>query len=676
MSLLLALLLTAPQDDLAQRVRALVREMRSDSVEAREKAARELDALGPRVAPLLRAALREERDRDARWRLEELLRSFVARPVSEGSMPRISSDGKWLAVRRFVQDPDQTDIRGNRVWRSEVWIRDQQTGRERRVAEDDYLLGWIDAETLILLTGGPMSANVGVKPPEVARLPGNMRVKNREWASGGRSVACIPDVMFYRSNPLLTPPAGADGTIYVLEGPRAPRPLALDHTVNTDSSGFLSWSPDGKRLAFHLLFFRRGDVPIRRIGVVEISSGRTVFVGEGAYVHQNWGLLGTETPGGAPGMWDGRGERLVFVTGRGGGEGEVYVATADGAEVVQLTDDGLSKWSPTLDPAGRRVAFCVAKRVGEDGSMRGYHLRVLDLLTGEAQSFRPDETGGCHNVVWSPNGSRIFYDWSGRILEARPEPPPPPPPGARVAGKPAQSRREKILEALRADNPAIVAWGAEQAGAGADEETLQALRRALAREVARQEYAPAREILETLRALRAHEAAPEVILALEFKEDWTKCLAASIAGAWKLEAAIPRLKEILANLRESRPGIFAAGALARMGERSGLEALRGYVKSRDRQVRGDAAVQLGEIPDPESVDLLIGLVSDMEVRFMSLDGDTQVGDTAELSLALLTGETFGRDPAKWKAWWETRGRKLPEVSPSNPALDKLRRLKK
>lgn len=681
MPTLAALLLCALarlQDDPARQARELVEKLRSERVEDRDQAVEDLKKLGTAISSTLKVALGQERDSEVRSRLEYVLQSFIARKVCDGSHPVPSPSGKALACVRWVQDPDQFDLRGNRVWSSEAWIRDRESNRERRLARGDRALGWRDEKTILLGTGTFVDAGTGKAVSQGARLPPGLRTKNVRWSPDGEQLVSVPDRMFYRVNSQLKPPVDVDGGLCWIDGKGGARVLALGHTIDSDCSGFLSWSPDGKRLAFDLLFFLRGQLPLRRIGVVEFAAGTTVFVGTAAGGHQNWGHWRAERSGYAQDLWDGKGERFVFITGRGKGEAEVSIAKADGSDVVRLTDDGQCKWCPVLDPAGRRVAFAAARWGGEDESLLGGHIRVLDLLTGQEERFQPQSTGECSTLTWSPDGTRLFYDWSeegspSTLYEAALTPAVKMPEDAPLVGKKPGSRKEEVLKALGSENAAVLVWGIEAARDMKSPEVIAALRTALDERLGKGRSDSVREILMTLVALDVREAVPQVMQALELKDEATQCRAILVIDQWKVEGAKDRLLRIVKETPEKRPAVYAASALASLGHGGAWEELRRYAGSKSKETRGDVASLLGGIPDGRSVEILISLVADRERLYWDYTGEVQVGDHAEHALAVLTGETFSRDAARWAAWWKQKDGKLPELKGPNKALEALRR---
>ncbi len=658
-----------PQDD---PVPPLVGRLRSERVEDRDRAVQELRGLGPEVAASLKSALRQEGDPEVRARLEGILRSFWADRICEGSTPLLSPDGARLAFQRWRRDPTAFDLRGNQVYRSETWVRDLKDGKERCLAEQTRQVAWRDEKTLMLASGDLVDGETGKVVGPLAKFPHDVRMKATRWSRDGRQLVCIPDAVLYRINPNLKPSTDAGGILYWLDESGAGKKLPLGHDINTDGSGFLSWSPDSKRLAFDLLFFRKGNVPLRRIGVLEFATGKVSYVGESEYCHYNWGHLANEGSGTAQHLWDGAGQQFAFVTGRGNGEGEISVSSADGSRVVRVTEDGQCKWSPVLDPAGRRLAFAAAKWGGENGTLLEGHLRVLDLLTGEEERFKPEPAGHCGTLTWSSDGKSLFYDWGNSIYRALLRSPRAMPKGSPIVARTVMSRKQEVIKALGSDNSAVVAWGAEAAREFKDGDVFAALKSALGNSLKAGHTTAIREILYGLGATDARAALPEVLQAIDFKDDWTRCIAIGVLARWKAEASVEPLAGVIRNSPDTRAAGYAAWALAGMGRESGWDTLRAYATSPNRQVRGDLASNLAGLRDRRSVDILIRMVEDRERLYWDYTGEVQVGDHAEDALAQLTGETFGRDRLNWTAWWEGRQGRLPELKGANRAVDTLR----
>jgi HEAT repeat protein len=184
-------------------------------------------------------------------------------------------------------------------------------------------------------------------------------------------------------------------------------------------------------------------------------------------------------------------------------------------------------------------------------------------------------------------------------------------------------------------------------------------------------------VVSSIGRINARELAPEVVAALD--DPLARQGVIRLLARWKVEAAREPLEKIVRNAVEEKvdipenapkaaieyvagrqliSGVDAAGALVILGKDTAWNDLRHFATSKHKDVRIELIDLLPELRDPRSVDLLIGLVKDTEEHHLYRGG--QLGDAAAASLKKLTGENFGRDAARWAAWWKERGGKLPE----------------
>ena len=82
---------------------------------------------------------------------------------------------------------------------------------------------------------------------------------------------------------------------------------------------------------------------------------------------------------------------------------QVFMASIDGNEVVQLTGDDHSASSPRWSPNGRYIAFLAA--MGDEDAKT--QVWTLDLRGGEAQAYTAIDQG-VGDFAWSPDGSRML----------------------------------------------------------------------------------------------------------------------------------------------------------------------------------------------------------------------------------------------------------------------------
>ena len=88
---------------------------------------------------------------------------------------------------------------------------------------------------------------------------------------------------------------------------------------------------------------------------------------------------------------------------------DLFLLTADGRELEQLTDHPDDDFAPSFSPAGDRIAFLRAERGRPDPA----HIRVLNLATAQETAL-PQQT--YYRVGWSPDGNRIAINRLGNLV--------------------------------------------------------------------------------------------------------------------------------------------------------------------------------------------------------------------------------------------------------------------
>jgi len=150
--------------------------------------------------------------------------------------------------------------------------------------------------------------------------------------------------------------ARADGT--------GPRVLATFQWQREPPATFLSWSPDGKELAYVGSNFPRSD-----LNVVRVAGNGTRVIAHGA----------TQP------TWSPDGRRIAYVGNTG-----ITIVDAGGGVARVIADGGFPAWSPD----GRRIAYETRSSVG---------VRVIDVDGSSDHEIDPRGS----MPVWSPDGRRL-----------------------------------------------------------------------------------------------------------------------------------------------------------------------------------------------------------------------------------------------------------------------------
>ena len=146
-------------------------------------------------------------------------------------------------------------------------------------------------------------------------------------------------------------------------------------------TAWVTWSPDGRKLAFLSYSTERG------IWVMNADGTDPIHLADG-------------TPATSRPTWSPDSRRIAFATSDNGGS-HIWVVNADGSNLQRLMVPG-SGSAPDWSPDGRRIVFSGSAQgpgiylVNVDGSS----LRKLMALGGWEDSPEPD---------WSPDGRRIAF---------------------------------------------------------------------------------------------------------------------------------------------------------------------------------------------------------------------------------------------------------------------------
>ena len=155
----------------------------------------------------------------------------------------------------------------------------------------------------------------------------------------------------------------------------------------TDAPGpdlWISWSPDGKRIAFGSS--RDGGSEIYVMNADGTSPAR-------------WTEGGGSTP-----SWSPDGKRIVF-TRKVDGKSQIFVISAStaGGHPVRLASTGANEWNPIWSPDGKRILFYSDR----EGQGKDQIYTVLE----DGTNLRRLTAGEFNNIFpsWSPDGGRIVF---------------------------------------------------------------------------------------------------------------------------------------------------------------------------------------------------------------------------------------------------------------------------
>ncbi|MCI0329946.1 MAG: DUF5050 domain-containing protein [candidate division Zixibacteria bacterium] len=164
--------------------------------------------------------------------------------------------------------------------------------------------------------------------------------------------------------------------------------LTISWKVSTARNGpffcqELSWSPDGKRIAFSA---RTEKEPFEIYVVNADGSGLKQLTNDSS--EDYWT------------SWSPDGKKIAFNSNRDGNY-EIYIMDADGSNPTRLTNHAEKDIGPSFSPDGKKIAFTSVR----DGN---YELYVMNV-NGTGLKRLTNTPHKEYNPIWSPDGKRLVY---------------------------------------------------------------------------------------------------------------------------------------------------------------------------------------------------------------------------------------------------------------------------
>ncbi len=161
-----------------------------------------------------------------------------------------------------------------------------------------------------------------------------------------------------------------------------------------------------------------------------------------------------------------------------------------------------------------------------------------------------------------------------------------------------------------------------------------------------------RRACEQLAAHPANEHGPSLLVSLDDPDSVVVEAAVKALGRLDSLPDAQPLERLLTNPNHHLR-VEVAKALVHAGAKSGVAALERLASDADPQVRRQAAVAMGELPDPSFVADLIHLLDDRpEIRRAALDSLPRVADVElPASKASATASADASDAEHWKEWF-------------------------
>jgi TolB protein len=105
--------------------------------------------------------------------------------------------------------------------------------------------------------------------------------------------------------------------------------------------------------------------------------------------------------------WSPDGTRLAFSITTSGIAGELYLASPDGSELMQLTNNGRTNYLPAWSSSGEVISFISQEGVFGSHRTGDWQIYIMDSDGSNQQPLSIPANGNA--PVWSPDGLRIVF---------------------------------------------------------------------------------------------------------------------------------------------------------------------------------------------------------------------------------------------------------------------------
>jgi hypothetical protein len=577
-----------------------------------------------------------------------------------------------------------------------MWILAPRSGSTWTRAGTAHPVGWVGA-TLLLDSGRAVELGSWKQVATVPSVPDGVNSAVAAWSRDGGRIAWVPES-----------PVGPTSVVMTYRDQRVPTELAGTKGIRTDQWIGLAWSPNGRVLHVNALFQFGSAIPVRRIGFIDVATG---VLTEQMSMPDWAGIPGLhdrrpmpydprrsnstfkfesrrpDEPRHGRRVWSDDGALVVWLAGNGWTETDAYVTEMATGLWKRVTIDGYVKWSPTIDPGGRRVAFFIADGVSPDGTPWRSGIRVVDLLSS-ATTDVPLANGGigiASSLAFSADGKTLQYDVRGGGRDGtfvQSVPVPDGAPKGAVIRSLALSQRQRVVDWLLSADPDRVHVAIHRAADAWAAEYVSPLMKAFRTWIDRDDDLVVMCLLRLLASRRVTEAVSQLRAALPrklvpkpapkvppgliglgggsgeapmspiAKSGYTTQLLWTLLSLGGLEAG-DELDRIRRTTKLASLATEAGLYLVLAGDERGWPSVKDAAARPDYQYRWAVCVGLAETRHARSVDILIPLVSDPTRRSAdagNLEGES-IGMLAQHALRMLTGQSLGDDSAQWTAWW-------------------------